>query len=128
VAVWDRELFELAMREAEVDFTTMGRKSGEPRRVTIWIWGEGGRLYIRSGFGMGRDWPQNLLASGKGMLHIAGRDIPVDARHVTDVAEARRCSQMVVAKYPQTTNRPGTGAEPTPGELATFELTPAAAG
>jgi hypothetical protein len=30
----------------------------------------------------------------------------------------------VIAKYPQTTHRPGTGDELSPGELATFELTP----
>ncbi len=125
MAAWDRETFDLAMREVEVDLTTQGRKSGQPTRKTIWIWGESGRLYIRSGYGMGRDWPQNLLASGKAILHLAGRDIPVQARHVTDLAEARACSNMVIAKYPQTTNRPGTGDEPTPGELATFELTPA---
>ena len=122
--MWDRETFDLAMREAEVDVTTWGRKSGKATRKTIWIWGEGGRLYIRSGMGLGRDWPQNLLASGKGILHIAGRDVPFNARHVTDLAEARRCSGMVIAKYPQTTNRPGTGDAPTPGELATFEITP----
>jgi deazaflavin-dependent oxidoreductase (nitroreductase family) len=116
------------MGQVEVDLTTWGRKSGQPRRTTIWIWGADGRLYVRSGYGMGRDWPQNLLASGTGILHLAGRDIPVQARHVTDLAEARRCSQMVIAKYPQTPNRPGTGDEPTPGELATFELVPATAG
>ena len=125
MAAWDRETFDLAMREVEVDLTTWGRKSGQPNRKTIWIWGEGGRLYVRSGYGMGRDWPQNLLASGKAILHLAGRDIPVQARHVTELTEARACSGMVIAKYPQTTNRPGTGDEPTPGELATFEITPA---
>ena len=124
MAAWDRETFDLAMRETEVDLTTWGRKSGQPRRVTIWIWGEGGRLYVRSGFGMGRDWPQNVLARGEAILHLAGRDIPVRARHVTELAEARACSGMVFAKYPQTTNRPGTGDEPTPGETATFEVTP----
>jgi deazaflavin-dependent oxidoreductase (nitroreductase family) len=121
--VWDRETFELAMREKEVDLTTWGRKSGRPSRKELWIWGEGGRLYIRSGQGMGRDWPQNLLARGKGIIHIAGRDIPVNARHVTDMAEARKCSGMVVAKYPQS-KQPGPDDAPTPGESATFELTP----
>lgn len=126
MAAWDRETFDLAMSEVEVDLTTSGRKTGRPLRKTIWIWGDAGRLYVRSGYGMGRDWPQNLLASGKATLHLAGRDIPVQARHVTDPTEARACSHMVIAKYPQTPNRPGTDDEPTPGELATFELTPGA--
>jgi hypothetical protein len=120
---WDSETLASALDEREVDLTTWGRRSGNPARVTIWIWGDGQRLFIRSGRGLGRDWPQNLLARGKGILHLAGRDIPVLARHVTDPAEARACSAMVVAKYSQATV-PAPGDPPTPGETATFELIP----
>ena len=122
---WDQETIDLAMRTPEIEFTTWGRKSGQPRRVIIWIWGDGQRLFVRSSGGFGRDWTQNLRARNEAIVHLAGRDIPVRARHVTDPAEARACSHMVVAKYPQTATPPGTGSEPTLAEQATFEIFPA---
>lgn len=123
MSAWDQETIDLAMSTQEIDLTTYGRKTGEPRRVTIWIWGGGQKLYIRSGYGLGRDWTQNIMARNQAIVHLAGRDIRVRARHVTDFAEARACSHMVIAKYPSGST-PGTGTEPSPGELATFEITP----
>jgi deazaflavin-dependent oxidoreductase (nitroreductase family) len=124
MAGFDKATIETALAEREVELTTWGRKTGNPTRVIIWIWGDDRRLYIRSGGGMGRDWPQNLLANGKGILHLAGQDIAVRARHVTDPAEARAGAAMVNRKY-ATTNTPSAEDEPlTPAEQATFELTP----
>lgn len=124
MAGWDQATLDAAAREREVELTTWGRTSGKPARVILWIWGDGTRLYIRSGGGMGRDWPQNILAGGRGILHLAGRDIPVRARHVTDAAEARAGAAMVNRKY-ETTNTPSPADGPlTPAEQATFELTP----
>ncbi len=124
MATWDRETFDLAMREREVDLTTFGRRTGQPRRVTIWIWGGDGRLFIRSGGGLGRDWPRNLLARNEGILHLAGRDIPVRARHVTDPAEARLGARLIEGKYGRSVPA-SSGDEPlTPAEAATFELLP----
>ena len=51
-----------AAREKEVVLTTQGRKTGKPRRVTIWLVTDGRRLFVRSGQGLKRQWPQNLLA------------------------------------------------------------------
>jgi deazaflavin-dependent oxidoreductase (nitroreductase family) len=121
---FDAATIELALREKEVDLTTFGRKTGKPSRRTLWIWGDERRLYIRSGQGPGRDWPQNLLANGRGILHLAGRDIPVRARHVTDAAEARAGAAMVNHKYSAGAAPSADGAPLTPGEQATFELTP----
>ena len=128
MAAWDQETIDLAMRTPEIELTTWGRKTGQPKRVIIWIWGDGQRLFIRSGGGLGRDWTQNIQARNEAILHLAGRDIPVRARHVTDPAEARACSHMVVVKYQQTASPVGTTPELTPGESATFELTPATDG
>ncbi len=124
MAGFDRETIAKGLSEREVELTTWGRKTGKPSRVIIWIWGDDTRLYIRSGQGMRRDWPQNLQASGRGILHLAGQDIPVRARHVTDAAEVRAGAAMVNRKY-QSTNTPSAEGEPlTPAEQATFELTP----
>ena len=121
---FDREILDLAMREREVDLTTFGRKTGKPSRRTLWIWGDGQRLYVRSGQGLGRDWPQNLLANGRGILHVAGRDVPVRARHVTDPAEARAGAAMINRKYASGARASAEGEPLTPAEQATFELLP----
>jgi hypothetical protein len=74
----------------EVDLTTYGRETGRPSRRTIWITTDAlGRMHIRSGQGLSRDWPRNLLANPRAVLHINGRDIAVGARHVTDRTELR---------------------------------------
>ena|SRR5579864_5404329 len=115
----------MAAREKEVELTTYGRKTGKPSRRIIWITALGDRIYVRSGLGLTRDWPKNLLADGRGVLHMAGQDIPVRARHVTDRQEARAMHAPVKAKYDA--ERPAShGEEPlTPSEQAVFELTPA---
>src|SRR5262249_1381787 len=86
--VFDQSILSSALQEKEVEFTTYGRKSGKASRKIIWITNLDGRLYIRSGVGLIRDWPQNLAANQRGILHIAGVDVAVRARHVTDPVEA----------------------------------------
>ena len=122
--MFERSIYETAAREKEVELTTFGRKSGKPSRRIIWITALNDKLYIRSGLGMTRDWPQNLAANGHAILHMAGQDIPVHGRHVTDPAEARAMHAPVKAKYDA--ERPGShGDDPlTPSEQAVFELTP----
>jgi deazaflavin-dependent oxidoreductase (nitroreductase family) len=122
--VFDRAILEMAAQEKEVELTTFGRKTGKPSRRIIWITSLDGRIYVRSGLGLTRDWPKNLLANGRAVLHIRGQDIPVRARHVTDRVEARAMHAPVKAKY--AAERPSSdGEEPlTPSEQAVFELTP----
>lgn len=62
---WRRAL-EAAARERELGLTTYGRKTGKPHRVTIWIVSDGEHMFIRSGEGFRRDWPQNLVSRGSG--------------------------------------------------------------
>lgn len=121
---FSEQVLEAAAREREVELTTYGRKTGRPHRTTIWVWGDGRRLFIRSGGGMGRDWPQNLLARGRGVLHVGGLDVPVVPRHVTDLAEARSLHPLVQRKYGSAAQRSIGSDGPTPGEQATFELLP----
>jgi deazaflavin-dependent oxidoreductase (nitroreductase family) len=116
-----------AANQKEVDLTTFGRRTGAPSRRTIWITSDGPRLYIRSGQGLGRDWPQNLLANGRAILHLEGRDVPVRARHVTDPAEARGSLTAVKSKYGVDFTGSKEGEPLTPPESATFELLPDAA-
>ncbi len=128
MAGWDRAVLDAAAAAPEVELTTWGRRTGQPARVTVWIWGDGTRLYVRSGGGMRRDWPQNLLAHGHGLLHLAGRAIPIRARHVRDPAEARAGAALIRRKYGTAVQPSAAGAALTPAEEATFELLPAEAG
>lgn len=121
---FSKSVLEAAAREREAEFTTYGRKTGKTHRTTIWVSGDDRRLFIRSGGGLGRDWPQNLLARGHGVLHVGGMDVPVQAQHVTDLGEARSVSELVIRKYGSSVQRSPDGGPPTPAERATFELRP----
>src|SRR6266566_9139061 len=84
----------------EVDLTTFARETGRPSRRTIWITTDAlGRIQIRSGQGLSRDWPWNLLANLRAVLHINGRDIDARARHVTDRADLRASHAALAQKY-----------------------------
>ena len=123
----NNELASAAATAPEVALTTFGRKSGRPSRSTIWITTDAqGRIHIRSGQGLVRDWPQNLLANGHAILHIDGKDFAVQARHVTDRAELLASRDAVKAKYGRDVAMSQPGQPPTPPEQATFELVPAA--
>lgn len=124
MATFSADVLDAAAREREAALTTHGRKTGNPHRTVLWVWGDGQRLFIRSGGGLGRDWPRNLLARPDGVLHVAGHDVRVRARHL-DTGEARSVSPYVVRKYGSGVRLPEDGAPPTPAEHATFELTPA---
>ena len=109
----------------EVTLTTYGRKTGKPTDVTIWIVTDGERLFIRSGQGMVRQWPQNFVARGEALLRLGKLAVKVKPRRVTDPAEARMTSGLYTQKYgsPVKASKPD---EPlTLGEQASFELLPA---
>ena len=118
------EVLDAARREKEVTLVTHGRKTGKPRSVTIWISTDGHRIFVRSGGGLGRNWPQNLMARGEAELKLGRRSIKVRPRHVTEPSEARAVSQLVRDKYGANV-KPSQPTEPlTQGEQATFELLP----
>lgn len=113
---------EAAETQKEITLTTIGRKSGQPRKVTMWIVTDGQRLFVRSGQGFRRDWAQNLRARGEATLELGGKSIKVRARHVTDPDAARAVSQLVRKKYGWMVRSSKPGEPPTLGEQATFEL------
>jgi deazaflavin-dependent oxidoreductase (nitroreductase family) len=77
-----------------IDMTTIGRRSGSPRRVEIVFHNFGGRLYI-SGMPSAnrtRAWLHNLRANPAFTFHlkqIVQADLPATAREITDAAERR---------------------------------------
>lgn len=52
-----------------IDITTIGRLSGQPRRVEIWFHNIAGRLYI-TGTPGGRGWYANLVADPRMTFHL----------------------------------------------------------
>jgi deazaflavin-dependent oxidoreductase (nitroreductase family) len=78
-------------RDRTIDITTIGRKSGQPRRIEIWFYRAGGRVYLSGSPGR-RSWYANLLANPVFTFHLKGSvraDLPARARPVTDSGERR---------------------------------------
>ena len=119
-----KDLIDAASSQKEVKLTTYGRKTGNPSEVTIWIATDGNHLYIRSGQGMRRQWPQNLVARGEGVLHLGDMDLKVKPRQVSDPTEARATSALYTRKYGEFVRASKPDEPLTPGEQASFELIP----
>ena len=88
-----------------IDITTTGRRTGEPRRIEITFHSFDGRLYI-SGMPSPRTraWLQNLRADPRFTFHLKAllkADLPATAREITDEAERRE----VLAKVARVWNR-----------------------
>ena len=126
VGAFSQDVIDAAAREREVTFTTYGRQTGKPSDVTLFVVTDGERLFILSGQGMARHWPQNLVARGEGVLHLGGLDVRVKSRHVTDLAEARTIFELYGPKYGTRLTARKPDDPPRPSEQATFELIPAA--
>jgi deazaflavin-dependent oxidoreductase (nitroreductase family) len=76
-----------------IDITTIGRKTGEPRRIEIWFHRLEGRYYITGTPGRARDWYANLVAHPGFTFHLkesAKADLPATARPITDPAERQK--------------------------------------
>lgn len=124
MAVFSPEVLDAAAREKEAMLTTRGRRTGRPNRVTIWLATDGQRIFVRSGQGLERHWPRNLLAARKGTLHLGKHEIAVSPRHVMDSDEARAVSRLYAEKYGSYVKPSGPSEPLTPGEKASFELNP----
>ena len=91
-----------------IDLTTTGRKTGEPRRIEIFIHNLDRRLVI-SGMpvpGRTRAWIHNLEADPAMTVHLKGpyaaADVPATARVVTEPAERRQLIEGVARNWKRT--------------------------
>lgn len=76
-----------------VDITTTGRKSGQPRRIEIYLHNLDGDLYVTGRPGFPRDWIANLLSDPRMTLHLkkgVAADLPATAEVITDPDEKGR--------------------------------------
>jgi deazaflavin-dependent oxidoreductase (nitroreductase family) len=81
-----------------VDITTTGRRTGEPRRIEIWMLAIDGRFFITGTPGR-RDWLANLRAEPALVVHAAGEDLPARATVVRDEATRRLVLEHVTARW-----------------------------
>lgn len=73
-----------------VEITTTGRKSGQPRRLEIWMYAIGDD-YVITGTPGPRDWYANVIARPRLTLHLPnGVDLEADVVPVIDPTLRRR--------------------------------------
>ncbi len=96
-------------RDRTVDITTIGRQSGQPRRIEIWFHHVSGKYYL-SGIPAKRDWYANLVANPDFTFHLkhdVRADLPATAIPITDEAERRRIFTYIVEDFNQPHNPAG---------------------
>lgn len=90
-----------------IDITTIGRRTGAPRRIEIAIHNVDGRLFI-SGMPSPRKrgWIYNLEADPRITIHVKDpanrRDLPATARVIADEAERREIMPYIAANWRRT--------------------------
>lgn len=93
-------------RERIIDITTIGRRTGRPRRIEIFFYRAAGHTYLCSGAGGGAtDWHANLLAHADFTFHLKNgvhADLPARATPVTDPVER----QAVLTEIVEDLNQP----------------------
>jgi deazaflavin-dependent oxidoreductase (nitroreductase family) len=92
-------------RSQLIDLTTTGRRSGQARRIEIFLHNLDGRLVI-SGMplaGRTRAWLHNVAADPRVTIHLKGpfahADVAGTARVVTDPTERRRLLEGVARNW-----------------------------
>jgi deazaflavin-dependent oxidoreductase (nitroreductase family) len=93
--------------ERTIDITTLGRRTGIPRRIEVWFHRVDGRWYL-TGMPAPRSWYANLRAHPRFIVHLkhgVTADLPATARPV-DEATRRR----VITAVLHLQNRPDVAA------------------
>lgn len=78
--------------DSVIDITTIGRKSGQPRRIEMWHRQVDGRTYITGTPGP-RDWYANMLKQPNFTFHLKESielDLIATARPITNPTERRQ--------------------------------------
>ena len=84
-----------------IDITTTGRRSGQPRRIEIWMLDVDGRFFITGTPGT-RDWLANLRADPHLTVHLehkANADLPATATEITDEPTRRQVIEHLSAHW-----------------------------
>ena len=89
----DKTIKDAMDRGGIADITTIGRKSGKPRRIEIYFHQFDGEYYLTGRPGHKRDWEANIKANPEFTLHLKRgieADVPVIGEEEPDRQERRR--------------------------------------
>ncbi len=97
----DEEVAAALRSDLTIDITTVGRRSGAPRRIEIWFLHLDGRYFITGTPGP-RDWYANLIANPDFTFHLKERvvaDLPATATPVSDEPTRRWVAESAAAEW-----------------------------
>lgn len=89
----DRSVARVLERGERIDITTIGRRTGLPRRIALVYHNVDGRILISGRPGFPRSWVANLSANPRFVFHLkhsVRADLPATARVITDREERER--------------------------------------
>ena len=89
-------------RGERVDITTIGRRTGLPRRIELVYHNVDGRILISGRPGFPRSWIANLRSNPRFTFHLkqsVNADLPATARVVTDREERERLLRPIAAAW-----------------------------
>ena len=99
----NEEIERALARDRTIDITTIGRRTGAPRRIETWFYWARGRYYL-SGLPGRRDWYANLVANPTFTFHLKETttdDLPARARPITDPEERREIMREITTSVGQ---------------------------
>ncbi len=99
----EEDVKQALINDQVVDITTTGRKSGQPRRIEIWVHYQDGTVFI-SGTPGKRDWYANMVAHPEFTLHLKQtlqKDVPVRAVPVTDRSRRKEVFARMIELEPR---------------------------
>ena len=87
------------IQDRTIDITTIGRRSGLPRRIETWFYRVGDQIYLTGSPGR-RDWYANLLANPEFTFHLKqsiAADLAAKAVPVSDPESRRAIFTRILA-------------------------------
>ena len=99
-------------KDLVIDITTVGRRSGLPRRTEIWFYNLDGDLYITGTPGT-RDWYANLTADPDFTFHLKGSvraDLPAKAILIRDKTSRQKFFDQLKEQWPSQLSQVDVGA------------------
>jgi deazaflavin-dependent oxidoreductase (nitroreductase family) len=103
-AVADERVARALSRGHTIDITTIGRRSGQPRRIELVFHNIDGRVVL-SGLPGRRGWYANLLAHPRFTFHLKGAvraDLQATARAIVEPVERRAVMERVAQNWRRT--------------------------
>ena len=79
--------------------TTIGRRSGAPRRIEIWFAAAGSTIYLLAGGRERAGWVRNLVAAPRVSVELGSQRFAGVARVLADGPEAASARRLVYEKY-----------------------------